>query len=222
MKRSIGLLIFFCLTVYGFGCDRAPSNDSRQPASTHSGRFEAPPADIEPDRESQYFVLKEDFKFIDVHGNTWLAPAGTKTDGATIPQVFLPLIGDRFDPKYRHAALVHDAYCQKINKNGASYHKRSWEEVHSMFYDASIADGTDNKMALLMFAAVWLGGPRWDDETRSLDNVPLDLKKEEFRKCQLWMEKKERTKQNVIDWMTKREPQLQQGVSPPLPDNESQ
>lgn len=184
--------------------------------TTDKGKFEKTPPRIEPDEDSEYFVLKETFAYIDPKGVTWTAPVGTRTDGASIPQIFLSLVGDRFDPRYRNAALVHDAYCQDINKGMSSYQSRPWEDVHSMFYDASIANGVDENKALLMFAAVWLGGPRWGDKSRSLKDVPPSVLKEELAKCKEWLEKEKRTRKELIAWMDKREPMLRNGVSAPM------
>ncbi len=113
--------------------------------------------------EGPVFVSETDFTFIDSLGKRWLAPKGTKTDGATIPQWALSVTGDRMDTGYRNAALVHDAYCQGgLNGEGPSFQKDSWENVHRMFYEACVANGVDPVRARLMFSAVWIGGPRWN------------------------------------------------------------
>ena len=36
-----------------------------------------------------------------------------------------------------------------------------WPEVHRMFYEGLLVGGTPVARAQLMYAAVWLGGPRW-------------------------------------------------------------
>jgi hypothetical protein len=119
--------------------------------------------------EGPVFTLEHDFVFVDSLGKRWLAPQGTKTDGATIPQWALSIIGDRMNEEFRGAALVHDAYCQGgLNGSGASYRKDTWQNVHRMFYEACVANGVDPYRARLMFSAVWVGGPRWDDQTPAL------------------------------------------------------
>jgi hypothetical protein len=100
------------------------------------------------------------FVFTDCDEYKWTAPTGTITDGASIPTLFLSLIGDRYDDRWRGAALVHDAYCQAVNSAGASYQRAPWQRVHRMFYAACLAGKTPRRKALIMYAAVYWGGPR--------------------------------------------------------------
>jgi hypothetical protein len=184
--------------------------------SNDKGFFRDVPPPLQVDSSSEYFVLQKSISFVDPKGAVWTAPAGTKTDGATIPQVFLSVIGDRFDPSYCYAAFVHDAYCQDVNNGLATYQSRPWQDVHQMFYDAAVANGLDENKALIMLAAIWLGGPRWGDDNRLLDAVPVEIKKQEFAKCKQWLEKKPRSKEGLLAWMNKRESSLLQGISPPI------
>jgi hypothetical protein len=218
--QRMQILFIAVLSSVLFGCSSgdAPTEKSRpDPGTTKLPRFETRPEKLETIDESEYMVLKDDFAFIDSMGVRWFAPAGTRTDGASIPQCFLSFIGDRFDPRYRAAALVHDAFCQDINQSGASYQTRSWREVHTMFYEACVEGGVDSKTAQLMLAAVWLGGPRWNDDAHMLDDVPEDVLHKEFGECKEWLEKDDRTNEQLIAWMDKREPELKKGVSPPFP-----
>lgn len=105
------------------------------------------------------FISSGDFIFTDGRGIVWKAPAGTVTDGASIPQACMSIIGPPLKDEYRGAALVHDAFCGRANAKGSSYHKASWEDVHQMFYEACIAGGTPEWKAKTMYAAVWLFGP---------------------------------------------------------------
>ena len=218
--RLLPTLLGPMLIVGVLGCDSGGGPTKQPDAATKVPRFEIRPEKIETNDESHYMVLKSDFTFIDSTNTRWLAPAGTKTDGASIPQLFLSFIGDRFDPRYRAAAIVHDAFCQEINKSGASFQTRKWRATHKMFYEACVEGGTDKRAAQLMFAAIWLGGPRWNDEAHSLDAVPKELLKEEFEKCKEWLEKSERSNDALIAWMDRREQNLREGKSPPLTEEE--
>ncbi len=121
---------------------------------------------LETDPETRDFRLaKEPLVYVDPAGQEWLAPVGTKTDGASIPTIFLSLAGDRFEREYLNAAVVHDAYCDRRNKGQASYQTRPWRAVHRMFFEALIAGGAAPAKAKLMYAAVWMGGPRWEPNT---------------------------------------------------------
>lgn len=121
------------------------------------------------------FVLQDDFSFVDSTGLKWTAPKETLTDGASIPQAFLSVLGNQTDIRYLPAAVIHDAYCAEDNAGRSPYHTRSWKAVHRMFHDALIAGKVDPKTAKLMYAAVYLRGPRWPDPSwrnRSLTGKP--------------------------------------------------
>ncbi|QJX47317.1 DUF1353 domain-containing protein [Hymenobacter taeanensis] len=116
-------------------------------------------------------ISTADFVFTDCNDRKWTAPNRTITDGASIPSAFLSLIGDRYDDRWRGAALVHDAYCGAGNSGGTSFHRAPWRSVHRMFYAACLAGKTPRRKALLMYAAVYWGGPRWN--VVPSDTVPL-------------------------------------------------
>lgn len=86
-------------------------------------------------------------------GLFWSAPAGSVTDGASIPRFCWTLIGGPFEGKYRRAAVLHDVACQLKDKPSPI--------VHSMFYSAMRADGVSLHKAFLMYLAVLLFGPRF-------------------------------------------------------------
>lgn len=109
---------------------------------------------LEWDTDGRIMILLKDFTYIDPSGQKWLAPAGSKIDGASIPRFFWSLIGGPFEGKYRNASIVHDTECQ-------SPHKHAWRAVHRMFYLASRAGGVGSIKGKVMFAAVYHFGPRW-------------------------------------------------------------
>lgn len=115
-----------------------------------------------PGQEYRYQRTERDLAFVDSNGQDWIAPVGTWTDGATIPGFATPLVGGPRNPRYVAAAAVHDAYCGVVNADGPVYHTRPWSEVHRMFYEGLLVGGTPVARAQLMYAAVWLGGPRWE------------------------------------------------------------
>jgi hypothetical protein len=107
-------------------------------------------------------TLLRDFSFLEPDGKVWTATAAHNPlqrgdlviDGASIPPVFWSLIGGPYEGRYRNASIVHDAECTEP-------HRHRWQDVHRMFYRASLAGGTPELTAKLMFAAVWHFGPRW-------------------------------------------------------------
>lgn len=98
-------------------------------------------------------TLKNDFGYVDSDGIGWQAKKGLKTDGATIPPWAQPYIGEPFDKRFIKAAIIHDHYCSR--------HVRPWRKTHWAFYDALLASELDKSTALLMYFAVYLGGPKW-------------------------------------------------------------
>ncbi len=98
------------------------------------------------------------YGYVDPRGRRWPVPAGTETDGASIPPLFWPIIGKPFDGPYRNAAVIHDWYCM--------VRARTWQDTHRVFHDAMLTSGVDRIRASTMFMAVWYRGPSWDEMTR--------------------------------------------------------
>lgn len=114
-----------------------------------------------PGHEYPFYETVANLDFIDAVSQKWAAPAATLTDGASIPPNFVRMIGDPTSREFINAATVHDAYCGTGNENGAYYHAAPWPKVHRMFYDALRVGGTPRIKAKVMYAAVFIGGPRW-------------------------------------------------------------
>lgn len=112
--------------------------------------------------DGRRMVLLRDFVFVEPDGTKWVAKAAHKPpkdgdlviDGASIPPVFWSVIGGPYEGLYRNASIVHDAGCVRP-------YTHRWQDVHRMLYRASLAGGTRELTAKLIFAAVWHFGPRW-------------------------------------------------------------
>ncbi len=78
-------------------------------------------------------VLDQDFYYVDSKRRTWLVSKGFRSDGATIPSAFWPIIGSPLKGLYRNAAIIHDYFCEQK--------KHDWSEVHLVFYEAMLANG---------------------------------------------------------------------------------
>ncbi|MBM7034999.1 DUF1353 domain-containing protein [Vibrio ulleungensis] len=98
-------------------------------------------------------VLLEDFVYIDPKGKKWIAPAGSKTDGATIPKVVWTFVGGPYAGQYREAAVIHDVYCDTKSE--------PYRDVHRIFYYANRAAGVSEKKAKILYGGVMIGGPKW-------------------------------------------------------------
>ncbi|MCJ7871861.1 DUF1353 domain-containing protein [Phaeobacter sp. J2-8] len=121
-----------------------------------------------PTREVEFFPLARPLGFVDGGASNWRAEPGTLTDGASIPPIFVNMIGDPRSRQFAQAAAMHDAYCGIGNDALPTYHSRDWRETHRMFYDGLRVGGTAEIRAKVMYAAVYLGGPRWGDTGRDL------------------------------------------------------
>lgn len=107
--------------------------------------------------------LQKDLAFIDDDALRWDVPANAIVDGASIPQVLWTAIGGPFEGRYRNASIIHDWYCD--------LRSRPWQKVHRMFFEAMIASGVGAALAKVMYAGVYMGGPRWSETVVS--NVRL-------------------------------------------------
>ncbi|MFW2543877.1 DUF1353 domain-containing protein [Primorskyibacter sp. 2E107] len=141
-------------------------------------------------RPYEFFPTAERLTFVDAGGRQWIAPNRTLTDGASIPQIFVSIVGDPTSPEFINAAAMHDAYCGIGNEAGAMFHEGTWQAVHKMFYDGLVVSGVAPGTAKLMFAAVWLGGPRWET-ARTLDHVPASRKRQAMRQAKAYIAREE-------------------------------
>ena len=98
-------------------------------------------------------VASKSFAFFDSKGTEWEARPGDITDGASIPAIFKPLIGQSFNEFYLEPATLHDIYCK--NKT------RTWLATDAMFYEALVTKGVSRPRAWIMYLAVVIGGPHW-------------------------------------------------------------
>ena len=123
-----------------------------QNASDYFGRFEGELI-LKPLAKTGEMRLMNDYSFIDPAGGRWDAPAGTISDGASIPRYLWIVLGDPWGADYRNAAVIHDVACKRQD--------RPWETVHLTFYYAMLAAGVSELKADIMYQGVHRFGPRW-------------------------------------------------------------
>jgi hypothetical protein len=92
------------------------------------------------------------FAFVDSKGRLWDVPAGLETDGASVPKVFWAMFPP-WSGNYRKAAVIHDHFC--------NIKSRTWQETHNVFYEAMLAEGMGERIAKVLWAAVYNFGPNW-------------------------------------------------------------
>jgi hypothetical protein len=115
--------------------------------------------DLNPsDASGETRLLHENFGFEDSKGLRWQANKGDLTNGASIPPLLQPIVGDPFDKLFIRGAVIHDRYCDKDHLHNV----RPWRDTHRMFYDALLTAGVPKLKAKIMYYAVYTFGPRWD------------------------------------------------------------
>ena len=176
-------------------------------------RFNNAPVKLAPEkirlegRAYDFQRLTARLDFIDAGGLNWQAPEKSLTDGASIPEIFVPLIGFPNEPKFANASALHDAYCGVGNEAVPVYHSRTWQEVHRLFYDALVASGTPDLKAKIMFAAVWLGGPRWNTQgvpETLLDGVPDAAKEDAMVEAMSFIEDEKPDMPKLVEFLEKQ------------------
>ena len=169
-------------------------------------------------RQADFFPTAERLEFVDVERRLWVAPERTLTDGASIPRIFVPIVGSPTSQEFVNAAAIHDAYCGIGNEDLPEYHGAPWQDVHRMFYDALRVGGTEENRAKLMFAAVYLGGPRWNNPGRRLDIVPDAYLRQALLRTQAFIDEKGPTLPELISYMEWLERKMIARWTPPNED----
>ncbi len=116
------------------------------------GNFPAKPQ-VELLDDGRNLKLLADFGYQDPRGRLWTATKGSIVNGASIPEVFWPVVGTPLIGKYRDASIVHDEACVRRSEDS--------RDVHRMFYEACRCSGVPDPQAKLLYAAVYHFGPAW-------------------------------------------------------------
>jgi hypothetical protein len=111
----------------------------------------SPEARWNPDGRTM--TLLNELRYTDPKGETWVAPAGSVVDGASIPRSLWTFMGGPFEGKYRNASVLHDVSYDQ--------HKRPWEECDRMFYNAMRCSGVGPVEAKTMYYSLYKFGHHW-------------------------------------------------------------
>jgi len=129
-----------------------PAIDQTIPGATKWGYYSGEPVTRwSPDGRNM--ILVTELRYTDPKGEVWVAPAGSVTDGASIPRYLWSLIGGPFEGQYRNASVLHDAAYEKKN--------RPWQDCDRMFYYAMRCSGVNAVEAKTMFYALYKFGHHW-------------------------------------------------------------
>lgn len=111
------------------------------------------PVDTRWESDGRTMTLLNELRYTDPRGVIWIAPAGSKVDGASIPRSLWTFMGGPFEGKYRNASVLHDvAYDNK---------SRPWPEADRMFYNAMRCSGVGPVEAKTMYYSLYRFGRHW-------------------------------------------------------------
>jgi hypothetical protein len=105
------------------------------------------------DPDGRNMTLLSELRYSDPQGIVWIAPAGSKVDGASIPRSLWSIMGGPFEGKYRNASVLHDVAYEQ--------HNRPWQDCDRMFYNAMRCSGVGAVEAKTMYYALYKFGHHW-------------------------------------------------------------
>jgi hypothetical protein len=125
---------------------------AKQARASNWGHFSGP-IETRWEDDGLTMVLLNELRYTDPYGEVWVAPAGSRVNGASIPRAFWSVIGGPFEGKYRNASVLHDvAYAEQ---------SRPWEDADRMFYNAMRCSGVGVVTAKTMYYALRRHGRHW-------------------------------------------------------------
>jgi Protein of unknown function (DUF1353) len=129
-----------------------PAVDQTIPGATKWGYYSGEPVTRwSPDGRNM--ILVTELRYTDPKGQVWVAPAGSVTDGASLPRYLWSIMGGPFEGQYRNAAVLHDVAYEQ--------HNRPWQDCDRMFYYAMRCSGVNAVEAKTMYYALFKFGHHW-------------------------------------------------------------
>jgi hypothetical protein len=116
------------------------------------GHFSGP-VETRWENDGVTMVLLNELRYTDPYGQVWVAPAGSRVNGASIPRAFWSIIGGPFEGKYRNASVLHDVAYEE--------QKVSPQEADLMFYNAMRCAGVGAATAKTMYYVLLRHGRHW-------------------------------------------------------------
>ena len=123
-------------------------------AQSHKWGFYSGFPETRWDPDGRSMTLLNELRYTDPKGNVWIAPAGSKVDGASIPKSLWSIMGGPFEGRYRNASVLHDVSYDQ--------HNRPWQECDLMFYNAMRCSGVGAVEAGTMYYSLYKFGRHWD------------------------------------------------------------
>ena len=159
--KTISVMIALLFTACaGHRVPRAEAANRERP--TDWGYYSGP-VDARWDSDGRSMTLLSELRYIDPKGVVWIAPAGSKVDGASIPRSLWSFMGGPFEGKYRNASVLHDvAYDNK---------SRPWQDADRMFYNAMRCSGVSAIEAKTMYYSLYKFGRHWKFSVKRAEPV---------------------------------------------------
>ena len=153
-KKGIQLFALISLSAILAGCasNKTAGMDQTIPGASQWGYYSGDPI-LKWNSDGRNMTVMSEFSYTDPYGLVWDAPAGSVTDGASIPRYLWSLIGGPFEGKYRNASILHDVAYEK--------HDRPWKDCDRMFYYAMRCSGVNAGQAKTMYYALYKFGHHW-------------------------------------------------------------
>ncbi len=148
-------IILLGLVAVSFATCGAEEKKAEAPAARGNswGHFSGP-IRTQWEEDGVHMVLLNELRYTDPDGEVWVAPAGSRVNGASIPRALWSFIGGPFEGKYRNASVLHDvAYTEQT---------KPWRKVDRMFYNAMRCSGVNAITAKTMYYALVRYGRHWD------------------------------------------------------------
>lgn len=179
--RAAALLSFLLLAA---GCGSGKSDPDREAARAAKrldreaakapvaragswGRYSGP-IETRWEEDGLTMVLLNELRYTDPYGQVWIAPPGSRVNGASIPRAFWGIIGGPFEGKYRNASVLHDiAYDNQA---------RPWQEADRMFYNAMRCSGVGAITAKTMYYTLVRHGRHWKHPKADVAREPANAR----------------------------------------------
>ena len=154
MRKTISLFALLLMTTLCLSCGSPnPVPWTKAARQSHPWGFYTGAPVTRWDRDGRSMTLLEDFRYTDPKGAVWVAPAGARVDGASIPRSLWSFMGGPFEGKYRNASVLHDVAYDRQD--------RPPEDCDRMFYDAMRCSGVGPVEAKTMYYALLRFGRHW-------------------------------------------------------------
>jgi hypothetical protein len=151
--QRMKFLAWFTATIVLTSCGSDRSNWRIGAEQTHKWGYYSGFVEARWENDGRQMTLLSELRYIDPKGDVWIAPAGSKVDGASIPRSMWTLMGGPFEGKYRNASVLHDVAYEQ--------HKRPWQDCDRMFYSAMRCSGVSAVEAKTMYYSLYRFGHHW-------------------------------------------------------------